>query len=70
MLDTSVYEVEFEDGYVEAYSANVIAEHLYSQIDDEGYHYLTLGDILDHKKDGSAVSVDDAYVTINGQQKL
>jgi len=37
ILDTSIYEVEFDDGSTEAYSANIIAEHIYSQVDGEGY---------------------------------
>ena len=36
LLDTSVYEVEFEDGSVERYHANIIAEHIYSQVDQDG----------------------------------
>ena len=36
ILDTSVYEVEFEDGSVEKYNANIIAEHIYAQLDDDG----------------------------------
>jgi hypothetical protein len=30
LLNTSVYEVELEDGLVERYHANILAEHLYS----------------------------------------
>jgi len=37
ILDTSIYEVEFDDESTEAYSANIIAEHIYSQVDGEGY---------------------------------
>jgi hypothetical protein len=37
MLDTSMYEVELEDGSVDRYHTNVLAEHIYSQVDDEGY---------------------------------
>ena len=33
LLDSSVYEVEFEDGAVERHHANTIAEHIYSQMD-------------------------------------
>ena len=29
LLDTAMYEVEFEDGAVERYHANIIAEHIY-----------------------------------------
>jgi hypothetical protein len=37
LLDTREYEVEFLDGHVEAMSANSIAQHLFSQIDEEGH---------------------------------
>ena len=36
ILDTRVYEVEFPDGQVMEYAANVIAENLYSQVDQDG----------------------------------
>jgi hypothetical protein len=61
-LDTSLYEVEFEDGRVEAYVANQIAESIYAQVDDEGHQYSLLDEILDHKKLGDAISGDDAII--------
>jgi hypothetical protein len=61
-LDTSVYEVEFDTGETEAYNANIIAESIYSRIDDDGYTTFTIKEIMDHKADGSAVKLDDAYV--------
>jgi hypothetical protein len=36
LLDTREFEVEFTNGHKEALSANLIAQHLYSQIDEEG----------------------------------
>ena len=36
ILDSSQYEVQFEDGSVDRYHANIIAEHIYSQIDEDG----------------------------------
>jgi hypothetical protein len=36
ILDTREYQVEFPDGSTAAYAANVIAENLYSQVEDEG----------------------------------
>ena len=68
VLDTSIYEVEFEDGRTEAYAANAIAEHLYAQVDDQGFQYLIIDEIIDHKKDGSAVAADDGFVIVNGRQ--
>ena len=37
ILDTRKYEVEFEDGTIEILSANVLAENILSQVDEEGH---------------------------------
>jgi hypothetical protein len=51
MLDTREYKVEFMDGQSEAIAANLIAQHLYSQIDEEGNrHSMLLDDIVDHRR--------------------
>ncbi|KAI2490439.1 Reverse transcriptase (RNA-dependent DNA polymerase) [Fragilaria crotonensis] len=62
ILDTREYQVEFPDGSTATYAANVIAENLYSQVDDEGRHFAILQEITDHKKDGSALSKDDGFI--------
>ena len=62
-LDTSVYEVELADGRIKDYSANVLAEHIYSQVDDAGRRHLVLKELVDHKKDATAVTQEDKYVT-------
>ena len=56
------YEVEFPDGSVDVLTANTIAEALYSQVDDKGKTYAVLSGIVDHRKDGSAVAIDDSYM--------
>jgi hypothetical protein len=56
LLDTSVYEVEFDNGDSEAYHANIIAESIYSQVDDDGYTTYLLKEIIDHKKDETAIT--------------
>jgi hypothetical protein len=66
LLDTRIYEVEFPDGHSQEFAANIIAESLYSQVDDEGREFALLGEILDHTKDSSAVSKDDGYVEKSG----
>ena len=48
LLDSSLYEVEFEDGSIERYHANIIAEHIYSQIDEDGYGRTLLDEIIEH----------------------
>ena len=49
LLDTRLYEVEFPDGTTKAVSANLIAENLLSQVDEEGRSYSILGEIVDHQ---------------------
>jgi Reverse transcriptase (RNA-dependent DNA polymerase) len=66
LLDTRVYEVQFPDGTEKEYTANLIAEALYSQVDLEGNQYLLLDEILDHKSDGTAVQLDDMYLPQTG----
>jgi hypothetical protein len=61
ILDTRQYEVKFPDGSSDAFGANVIAESMYSQIDDEGHSFQILKEIIDHKSDGNAVSSDDGF---------
>jgi hypothetical protein len=62
LLDTREYEVEFPDGSIDVLTANTIAESLYSQVDEEGRSYSILSEIIDHRKDGNAISGDDAKI--------
>jgi len=70
ILDTSIYEVEFDDGSTEAYSANIIAEPIYLQVDGEGYTHYMLNKIVDHKKDNTAVTKEDGLITTKSGIKL
>jgi hypothetical protein len=46
----------------------MIAESLYSQVDADGREFILMKEIVDHRSDGSAVLVDDAYyVDPNGR---
>ena len=38
VLNTCVYDVEFQDGVIKPYFANMIAENMLSLVDSEGYH--------------------------------
>jgi hypothetical protein len=62
MLDTSTYEIEFPGGRSDEYTANVIAENMYSQCDSEGRQYNLMEGIVDHKTDGHAVEPGDMYI--------
>ena len=69
LLDTSEYFVEFEDGSSDEYTANIIAESIYSQVDDEGKEHLLVEDLIDHRKTDAALSLQDCWVTSNNGDK-
>ena len=54
ILNTREYEVELSDGTVEEYTANVIAENLFSQCDTEGNHFYFMKEIVDHRSNKNA----------------
>jgi hypothetical protein len=60
---TREYEVEFADGTVQAVTVNVIAESVYSQVDDYGRSYTILQEITDHHFSDKAVKKEDGWVT-------
>ena len=67
ILDSREYDVEFLDGTVETLTANIIAENLLAQVDEEGHRQLLLDEIIDFRKDSSAVPKgNDTIVTRNG----
>ena len=48
--DKRLYEVEYLDRMVEILAANVIAENLLPQVDQEGHRQLLIDNIIDHSK--------------------
>jgi asparagine N-glycosylation enzyme membrane subunit Stt3 len=65
------YEVEFMDGATDTFTANIIAESMYSQVDEEdGNSYSLISEIVDHTSDGTAVRTDGGFeVTTDGRQR-
>jgi hypothetical protein len=61
ILDTQEHEIEMPNGSVAEYTAIVIAENLYSQVDSEGRQFLLLNQIVDHAKDATAISKDQGF---------
>ena len=56
-------EVEFDDGQVCEYSANVIAESMLAQVDSDGFTLKLMDGVVDHKVDRAlAVSKADKWV--------
>ena len=60
-FDTRTYEVSFPGGLLHEYTANIVAENLYSRLDNEGKRYLVIKEIVGHRKDGDAVPQEEGY---------
>ena len=70
VLNTLVYNVEFPDGEIKKYAANIIAENVLSQCDVDGHYTNLMEAIIDHKRDGSAVKMCDKYIKTKSGNKL
>ena len=58
-----LYEVEFDDGQVCEYSANVVTESMLAQVDSDGFTLKLMDGVVDHKVDHAlAVSKADKWV--------
>jgi hypothetical protein len=62
LFDTREYEIEFTNGMVKKYAANIIVENMNAQVDDKGHQFLLLDEIVDHKKDGSAIPISEGMI--------
>jgi hypothetical protein len=62
LFDTREYDCIFDDGTVERYTANIIAENHYLQCDSDGHSFLVLKEIIDHTKDNSAIPISDGFI--------
>ena len=54
-LDSGQYEVAFEDGTTELLTANIRAENLLSQVDEEGRQQMMLDEVIHHRKSEDAI---------------
>ena len=71
LLNSLIYDVEFPDGTIREYAANVIAQNMYSSLDENGFSKLILDSILEHAKDNSATDKADKYIiTKKGRRRL
>ena len=63
ILNTLVYECEFNDGTIKEYAANTIASNIYEEGDADGFSSALLHQIVDHKASGEAIKMIDKYHT-------
>ncbi len=71
LLNTILYECEFDDGTTKEYTANTIASNIFQESDANGYSSLFLYNIIDHKRSGNAIPMEDKYfVTKSGMKRM
>ena len=71
-LNSIIYDVEFPDGQVKEYAANIIAENMLTQVDSDGMSTALMEATVDHQRDeAKALHHQDKYVqTKNGRCHL
>ena len=71
ILNSMRYEVEFPDGQVKEYAANVLAENLLTQIGSKGFCNILFDGIVDFQKEETAGDkTERVLVTNRGNSKL
>jgi hypothetical protein len=70
LLDSCQYEVEFMDGDTEILTANIIAENLLAQVDEEGHRQMLIDEIEDHRITDDAIPiVQGTFSTPSGMKR-
>jgi hypothetical protein len=66
ILYTRKYDVQFPDGSIGMFAANIIAENLYSQVDPEGRSHTIFKDCINHRCN-KKFTANHTYVNKNGE---
>jgi hypothetical protein len=70
LLDSRQYEVEFMDGETEILTANIIAENLLAQVDEEGHRQKLIDEIENHRITEEATPIDQGiFPTHSGMKR-
>jgi hypothetical protein len=71
LLNTLLYECEFDDGTTREYAANKIASNIFMELDADDFSSSLLYHIVDHKCSGEATTMADKYfVTKTGTKQM
>jgi PAS domain-containing protein len=70
LLDSRQYEIEYADGRTDILTANVIAENLLAQVNEEGQRHLLIDEIEDHRTSKEAIPKEKGtYKTKRGLER-
>ena len=71
IVNTLLYDVEFDNGSTREYAANVIAANLYEQVDCDGYNHSMFRGIEDFRKNLDAVPKSNTFIkTKSGKRRM
>jgi hypothetical protein len=59
LLDSRIYIVKFSDGEMKDVGFNILAEHLFSQVDKDGNQFRLFSSIIGHRRSGNKIDKDD-----------
>jgi Reverse transcriptase (RNA-dependent DNA polymerase) len=69
ILDSRIFRVQFSDGDEKDIMYNMLAEHLFSQVDAEGNQYRLFKEIINHRKKDNAIGKEDQFrITKDGRR--
>jgi hypothetical protein len=69
LLDSQIYIVKFPDGEMKDVGFNILAEHIFSQIDKDGNQFILFSSIIGHRRIENAIDKED-QIRINGKRKI
>ena len=64
-----MHEVEYADGYKTAMAANAIANNLFTQVDQDGQHFVLFDKIIYHRTDGTEIKEEGAFIHMENGNK-
>jgi len=67
ILDTSIYEIEFQDDRVESYFANQIVECILNESEVQSNISHHIKDFVDHRKGAKALTKNEAFLKVRGK---
>ena len=70
ILDSQMYELEYNEGHNASLAANIIAENLFAQVDQAGNRFTILYSITGTRTDGTQVLQKDTFVHTSTGTKI
>jgi hypothetical protein len=68
ILNTTLYDVQFNDGMIQSYAANTIAENVYNMVNADGESEAIFSGIIDHRSMNNAVSEANRFITVGNRK--